>query len=112
MPNDDQWGHDPNVQMMRQIFALLEKSQKELLEAMGISLFDPRLKRARHYSRDLFEQSWPVAMQKGIVTNENETSLLYQHCLVLALKWSGIKVQNLVLPDNDRIARFVQEKLR
>jgi len=112
MPIHDQWGQDPNVQMMRRIFALMEKTQKELLVTMEISSFNPQLRRARIYSRDLFEQFWPIAMQKGIVSNENETSLLYRHCLTHALKWSGVKAPGPFPEQEDKIARFLQEKLK
>jgi len=112
MPFHDQWGHDPNVQMMRRIFSLLENTQKELLRVIDISPFDLRLRRARNYSRDLFEQFWPIAMQKGIVSSEDETSHLYWHCLAHALKWSGIKTSAPPSNENDKIARFLQEKLK
>lgn len=108
----DPWKHDPNVQMMRRIFILLEKSQKELLKTLDLSPLDPRLRRARTYGRDLFEQTWPVAAQKGIVANENEVALLYHHCLNHALRWSGVKIPEPLVPEDDKIAMFLREKLR
>jgi hypothetical protein len=112
MSHPDPWNHDPSVQMMRRIFLLMEKSQKELLHALEISPIDSRLQRARPYARDLFEQMWPVASQKGIVSNEDEVALLYRHCLSHALRWSGVKIERPLLPKGDKVAAFLQEKLK
>ncbi len=112
MSHPDQWRHDPTVQMMRRIFSLMEKSQEALLRDINISSFDPRLRRARHRARDLFEQTWPLATQKEVAVNEREAALLYMHCLNHALKLNGIEVPERVLPEDDRIARFFRGELR
>lgn len=111
MAESDQWGDDPNVRMMRRIFILMEESQKELLMALKISPFDPKLRRVRDRARNLFEQTWPIASQNGIVANESEVTLLYRYCLSHALKWSGVKVSGHRLSESDKIARFLQEKV-
>ncbi len=112
MPARDEWGHDPTVQMMRRIFSLMEKSQKDLLRDLNISSFDPRLRRARSRARDLFEQTWPLATQKEIVANEGGAALLYMHCLAHTLKLNGIEVSERVWPEDDRIVRFLREELK
>ena len=112
MPTQDEWGHDPTVQMMRRIFSLVEKSQKDLLRDLKISSFDPRLRRARSRARDLFEQTWPLATQKEVVVNEGGAALLYMHCLSHALKLNGIEVLEQVWPEDARIVRFLREELR
>lgn len=112
MPTRDEWGHDPAVQMMRRIFSLMEISQKDLLRALNISLFDPRLRRARSRARDLFEQTWPLAMQKEIVSNERGAALLYMHCLARTLSLNGIEVPDRVFPESERIAMFLRKELR
>jgi len=112
MSDVDQWGVDPSVQMMRRIFSLMEKSQKELIEALKISQFDPRLRHARDHACGLFEKTWSLAIQKKAVANESDAALLYRHCLNHALKLSGIKVPSQVLAEDDKVARFLQKELR
>jgi len=112
MPARDEWGHDPTVQMMRRIFSLMEKSQKDLLKDLNITPFDPRLRRARSRARDLFEQTWPLATQKEAVVNEGGAALLYMHCLSHALKLNGIEVSEQIWPEDGRIVRFLRGELR
>lgn len=112
MPARDEWGHDPTVQMMRRIFSLMEKSQKDLLKDLNITSFDPRLRRARSRARDLFEQTWPLATQKEVVVNEGGAALLYTHCLSHALKLNGIEVSEQIRPEDDGIVRFLRGELR
>ncbi len=112
MPARDEWGHDPSVQMMRRVFSSMEKAQSDLLRSLSLSLYDPRLRRARSRSRDLFEQTWPLAMQKEIVSHEKEAALLYMHCLVHALDQSRVSVPDQVWPKDDRIVKFLKENLR
>jgi hypothetical protein len=112
MKISDEWGHDPTVQRMRRIFSIMEKSQKELLRDGNVSPFDSRLRRTRNEARDLFEQIWPLAAQKEVVSNEREAALLYKHCLTHALKRNGMEVSDRALPEDDGIARFFRGKLR
>lgn len=108
----DEWGHDPSVQMMRRIFFSMEKAQSDLLGSLSLSLYDPRLRRARSRSRDLFEQTWPAALKKEIVANEKVAGLLYMHCLVHALDENRVSVPDQVWPKNERIVAFLKENLR
>ena len=110
MPVHDEWGQDPTVQMMRQIFSLMERAQREFLQKINLSPFDPRLRRARSRARDLFEQTWPVAMQKERISSERGPSLLYLHCFARALRWSGIDIPEQALPKEDRIEQFLREE--
>ena len=110
MPVHDEWGQDPTVLMMRQIFSLMERAQKEFLQKINLSPFDPRLRRARARARDLFEQTWHTAIQKERISPEGGASLLYLHCLARALKWSGIDIPEQALPKDDRIEQFLQEE--
>jgi hypothetical protein len=112
MPARDEWGHDPTVQMMRRIFSLMEKSQGDLLKRLNLSPFDSRLRRARSSARDLFEQAWPIALQKGIVSNDRGAALLYMHCLVYALDKNRVSVPDQIWPKDDRIAAFLKENLK
>ncbi len=107
----DEWGYDPTVQMMRRVFSLMEKAQSDLLQGLNLSLFDPRLRGVRSRARDFFEQTWPIALQKEIVSNERGAALLYMHCLVHTLEQNGVKVPDQGWPKDDRIVKFLRERL-
>ncbi len=109
-PVEDEWGLDPSVRSMRRVFSYMEEGQHELLTRLNISLFDQRLRRSREKALQLFEQAWPLAVQKGILANEKEAAPFYIHCLARALRSAGIEVPNVWLPRNEKIIRFLEEK--
>jgi len=90
----------------------METSQQELLSRLNISLLDPRLRQIREHAREWFEKLWPQADREGIIEREEDTTLLYIHCLARSLKVNGISIPDKVLPDHGRIVRFLQEKLK
>lgn len=112
MNTRDDWGNDPTVQMMRRIFSLMEKAQGEVMDRLGISPFNPKIRRVRSCSRDFFEETWPLAMQRGIISNDQETILLYLCCLRRALKLNGFRIPDHRFSDNERIEQFLKETLR
>lgn len=112
MPLRDEWGNDPTVQMMRRIFSLMEKAQAEMMEHLTVSPFDPKLRRVRSRARDFFEETWPIAIQKEIVSNDQETILLYLSCLRHALKLNGFNIPYPIPPKDERMERFLKETLR
>lgn len=111
MTIQDDWGRDPSVQSMRRIFAYLEMAQKELLERLNISSFDARLRQWREEAQVLFEKTWPLASQRGIVVTEDDTAFLYLHCLARVLRLSGVEVPSKALPTDEKIFRFLNERL-
>ena len=112
MFSQDEWGHDPSVQMMRRVFAQMEGTQKDLLECLKLSPLDERLRRVRELARNLFEQAWPRAQQKGLTQNEEDAAKLYLHCLVKMLNWEGIKTPSDLFLGDQKILQFLSEKFR
>jgi hypothetical protein len=112
MPSQDEWGHDPSVQSLRRMFSHMETSQQELLNRLNISFFDPRLRHIREHTRELFEKIWPQADREGLIEREEDTTLLYIHCLAKSLNSNGISIPNSMLPDHGRIVKFLLEKLK
>lgn len=108
----DEWGHDPSVQMMRRVFSSMEKAQCDFLSRLNISRFDPRLRRARARARDLFELTWPVALQKEIVVSESGAATLYLHCLVAALGQNRVTIPAQGWSKDDKIMALLKEKKR
>jgi hypothetical protein len=111
MMKQDAFGHDPQVQYMRRVFAQVEKAQYILLEKIGVTRFDERLRRFREMTLELFEKTWGMAMQRGIVESEEDAAILYLHCLSHVLSARGIAVPSGALPENKEIQRFAKEVL-
>ena len=111
MTIQDDWGHDPSVQSMRRIFARMEAAQKELLGRLNISPLDTRLRRWREEAQVLFERTWPLASRKGITGSEDDAASLYLHCLTRVLRLSGVEVPSEALPIDEKILRFLNERL-
>lgn len=112
MKERDTFGDDPQVQYMRRVFAHIEKIQKILLERAGVTRFDERLRRFREMALKLFEKIWGMAMQRGIVENEEDAATLYLHCLSHVLSARGILVPSDVLPEHKEIRKFTREVLK
>ena len=109
MPLEDEWGHDPSVQSMRRVFSYMEQAQQELLRHLNISHFDKRLRNAREQALELFEKAWPLAVRKGMISEEKEAAPFYSHCLGRALRSVGIEVPKDWLPRDEKITRLLQE---
>ena len=112
MIDPDTFGHDPQVQYMRRVFAHMEKAQNILLEKIGIACLDGRLRRFREMALKLFEKTWGIAMQRGIVESEEDAAVLYLYCFSHALSTRGITVPPDMLPENKEIQKFVKEVFR
>jgi len=109
-PFEDAWGHDPSVQSMRRVFSCMEEAQQQLLMDLKISLFDQRLRLGRQQALELFEQAWPLAIRKGIITSEKDAVPVYLHCLAHGLKVARIEVPSELLPKDEKIIRFLQRE--
>ena len=112
MMNPDTFDYDPQVQYMRRVFAHIEKGQNILLETIGITRFDERLRRFREMALKLFEKTWGTAMQRGVVENEEDAAVLYLYCLSRALSMRGMVVPSKALPEHKTIQKFMQEVLK
>ncbi len=106
---EDEWGQDPSVQSMRRVFSFMEEAQAQLLKDIHISPFDQNLRRGRQRALEIFEQAWPLAIKKGIIASEKDAAPLYLHCLARALKLARIEIPNELLPNDERIIRFLQK---
>ncbi len=106
----DEWGCDPSVRRMRQVFAWMEKAQAGLLKNLAISPFDARLRHAREEALTCFERTWPAAARRGLLGTEEEVASLYLHCLSRGMRLSGIEVPHDLPQRNEEIARLFQEE--
>jgi predicted trehalose synthase len=112
MTEQDAFGRDSQVRYMRRVFAQIEKAQNILLEKIGMTCFDERLRHFREMALKLFEKTWAMAVQKGIVENEEDAATLYLYCLSYALSTRGIALPSNVLPEHKEIQKFVKEVLK
>lgn len=108
----DEWGQNPEVVMMRQVFRQLEAAQDELLAKLKIPVLDPRLRRWRQQARVLFEQCWYQYMQATGKSDEVQAGVFYTHCLARVMRAAGISVPDSFLPAGKEFERLLQEELR
>jgi hypothetical protein len=108
----DAFGHDPQIRYMRSVFVHIERAQNTLLEKIGMDRLDERLRRFREMALKLFEKTWGMAMQRGIVEKEEDAAILYLYCLSHALSTKGIAVPSNALPEHKEIQRFAKEALK
>jgi len=111
MSETDEWGRDPSVQKMRRVFSGMEAAQKKLLEQVGISSLDSRLRQAREKARGLFERTWSHAATQDLNMGDDEVAGLYTYCLAWALGHTGIEVSGKFLPDDERLSDLIKEIL-
>jgi len=107
----DEWGQDPSVRLMRKVFESMEAAQKLLLEEVGVSTFDQRVRGWREKARDCFERSWPVVMDRGLGAAEDLATHVYVRCLARVLVSEGVKVPADAVPMNDKVDRLLEDML-
>ena len=83
--------------------------QKKLLEHVGVSPLDLRLRQARDKARILFEKAWSHSATKGVSMGDDETAGLYLYCLSWALGQSGVEVPDNFLPQDERLKSIIRE---
>jgi len=106
---EDQFGRDPQVRYLRRVFAGIERRQKDLLEKIGVTPTDYRLKRVREATLKHFEKAWMLAGRRGIVETEDEISDLYILCMAKILTGNRIPVPDELLPSTTKINDIIQE---
>jgi hypothetical protein len=106
------WGADPQVRYMRQVFAGIDRAQTQFLKSMNISPFDDRLRRWREAALRLFEKTWALSAGQGLSEGEGEISKMYLHCLAHFLRLNRIEVPQEVLPASENVSRLIKEALR
>jgi hypothetical protein len=106
---EDQFGRDPQVRYLRQVFAKMEQKQGELLRTIGVSTTDYRLGRARNAALKSFEKAWMLAGRRGAVETEDEIGDLYVLCLAKVLAGNRISVPGEFLTVNPKINDVIKE---
>ena len=105
----DDWGRDPSVWAMRRVFAAMEAAQREFIKNVGLSPFDPRMRRWRERALAAFEASWARSASAGVELGEGEAGALYVHCLGKIMTWEGIDVPAEILPLSEKFAKLLRE---
>ena len=82
----DEFGEDPNVQMMRRIFQRMEKVQERLIANSGISPFDERLRAVRESVLRVFEQAWAERARLSVSLTEDDYARVYETCFLKILE--------------------------
>ncbi len=108
---EDEWGRDPNVQMMRGVFRTMEDAQKKVLDRLGIPPFDPRLRRWREIALGLWERCWGRMVQSGAGGPGEGAASLYVHCLSRVMAREGVEIPEVMLPNDNEVKKLVREVL-
>jgi hypothetical protein len=108
----DTWGRDPQVQYLRSLFTAIETAQRDLLERLGISLYDERLSRWRPATLKLFEKVWALSARRGASLDEKAIAEVYLHCLVTILGPQEMDIPWEGLPENKTIIHWIKEVQR
>jgi len=87
---DDKWGDDPSVQIMRRVFATMEANHTILLDRAHVGRLDGRLGRWRSAALEAFERRWARSARLGIRLEERDVADLYLRCLEEVLQKDGI----------------------
>ena len=111
MSQGDDWGHDPAVQMMRQVFREMEISQDDLLKHLGISPHNPGLRSWREKALALFERSWRKSTNRGLSQTVDNAATIYRHCLATAMAMDGIEITPLASCDDEDINQLIRESM-
>ncbi len=110
MQNDD-WGRDPGVRHLRQVFAAVEQTSEGLLAAWEVDRFDLRLRRWRQRALELFQRAWALAGSRGRAVGPQEAAWLYGRSLaaVLAAEGRAVEAAPAELLGPDWTAEVVRE---
>jgi len=111
MATEDEWALDPSVLVMRRVFEYIGEAQTKLLQHLGISPFDTRLRLWRETALKFFEKSWVQAKKYRINLEEKQAATVYVHCLIRALNMYGIEVALEAFPHDEKITRLLKETL-
>ena len=106
---EDEWALDPSVRMMRKIFGRIETAHNELLQHLGISPFDTRLRSCREHALKFFEKAWVKAKKYGIALEEEQCIVIYVHCLKRAINIQGIEGVSDAFPHDEKISMLLKE---
>ena len=112
MNDSDKWGRDPSVRFMRGVFNRMETDQKEFLEGLKISPYDPRLRNWREKALEMFERAWGVANRKGVLLDEKTASAVYIHCLGKVMGSEGNNVPDNLLPVEKEAEMILKEAFK
>jgi hypothetical protein len=107
---EDQFGRDPQVRYLREVFARMEKRQTDLLLHLGVSPSDYRLRRIREAALKSFEKAWMAASRRDdVATSEEQIATLYIHCLSRVMAGNRISVPPAILPPDEKINAVLKE---
>ena len=100
MPTEkDDWGRDPSVQKMRQIFSKMEHAHNLLIEQLQISWFDTRLGDVRETARVLFERAFSMEKAQDREIDDRAMISLYLDALSQALRRADISIPHSLQTD-------------
>jgi hypothetical protein len=107
----DDWSRDPSVRAMRGLFSGMEAGQDDLLQRLGISPYDRRLRPCREEARDLFERVLSLSAARGRGQDQEDAARLYVYCLVRALKQNGVPMPTMAVTEDNTFEKLFREAM-
>lgn len=107
----DEWGHDPTVQRVRRLFALMESEQDSLLKELELPSSDTRLRHCRETALGMYEKACGHAAAKRLAWDENAYAAIYIGCLLREMEKRGIRIPDRVLATHRHHTDLLQEVL-
>jgi len=108
----DDFGADPQIRYLRQVFGHTETAQASFLHHLNISPFDDRLRCWREASLKLFEKVWMLSSNRGVASDKVQISKIYLHCLAHFLKLNRIEISPEILSVDENIEILIREALK
>jgi hypothetical protein len=109
MNGSDDWGRDPAVRRLREVFGSMEMHQAELLRQLNISVYDPRLQQWRKQARWLFSRAWQQADRMGVTMDAEKAGRIFVAALSRVLALEGLPKPTALPTDDAEIARIFKE---
>ena len=100
---NDEWGRDPAVRRMRQVFSRLEQAHNLLLQQLQVSWLDTRLADVRETARALFERTVSLTRAQGREIDAGAMIEFYLDALIQAIGRSSIPIPQDLQIDHKKI---------
>lgn len=109
LPDSDDWGKDPSVRRMREVFSRMEHALNNILEKIDISPYDARIRTVKENALNIFERVYPVLASNISHFNDDTLIMIYIQCLKKALLLTDIQLNADIFPENKEIDSMIME---
>ena len=109
--DQDEWGKDPAVRAMRNLFRDMEQAHKDFLGRMEISPYDIRIRTWREKALIMFERAWGAINRMGTDVGIDTAADIYIHFFAKAMSYDGVEISIRTPPLEESIETLIKEFL-